>query len=158
MEPIDTYYPEDLEPIAQSSELLSFSIVPIASIPNSISINWFVNDNLISVDEESIELETSMYSLGEHEVKVVVEDFTDLVRNDPSDLLNFELVWDLIIECHSNPDLNSDNEVNIQDIIILVNHILEISDDIVCIDLNGDGLANILDVIFIINRILNNNN
>ena len=71
--------------------------------------------------------------------------------------MNFELVWDLIIECHSNPDLNSDNEVNIQDIIILVNHILEISDDIVCIDLNGDGLANILDVIFIINRILNNN-
>ena len=95
-----------------------------------------------------------MYSLGRHEVKVVIEDLTNLVRNDSEDLLKFELAWNLIIECYSNPDLNSDNEINVQDIIILVNHILGVSSDIECIDLNGDNLANILDVIFIINSIL----
>ena len=99
-------------------------------------------------------LETSIYDLGRHEVKVMVEDFTDLVRNDPQNLLTFELVWNLIIECHTSPDINSVNEINIQDIIILVNHILGISSDIECIDLNEDGLTNILDVIFIINNIL----
>ena len=96
-----------------------------------------------------------MYSLGEHEVKVVIQDFTDLVRNDLTNLLKFELVWNLIIECTNNPDLNNDNEINIQDIIILVNYILGFASDFDCIDFNEDQSANILDVIFIINTILN---
>ena len=157
LEPIDSYYPENLELIVQSSELLYFSIDPIISIPNSISINWFIDNQLIGEDITSIDMETSMYSLGEHEVKVVVKDLTELVRNDTSNLLEFQLIWNLIIECNTNPDLNMDDEVNIQDVIILLNHILEISSDIVCIDLNEDGLTNILDIIFIINIILNNN-
>ena len=35
----------------------------------------------------SIELETSLYSEGDHEVKVVVKVGSDLVRNDPLNLL-----------------------------------------------------------------------
>ena len=100
------------------------------------------------------ELENMLESASRTGRVVMVEDFTDLVRNDPEDLLKFELVWDLIIECNSNPDLNMDADINVQDVIILVNHILEISDDIICIDLNQDGPLNILDVILVINIIL----
>ena len=128
--------------------------IPIFNFPSTLSLSWFVDNQLIAENIENIDLETSIYDLGRHEVKVMVEDFTDLVRNDPEDLLKFELVWDLIIECNSNPDLNMDADINVQDVIILVNHILEISDDIICIDLNQDGPLNILDVILVINIIL----
>ena len=154
LEPIDSYYPENLEVVIPSSELAYFSIEPIFNSPNTLSIDWFIDNQLIAEDIENIELETSMYSLGEHEVKVVIEDFTDLVRNDSLDLLEFELVWNLIIDCNTNPDLNNDHGINVQDVIILVNHILEFSSEIECIDLNEDGLTNVLDVIFIINTIL----
>jgi len=155
LEPINNYYPEDLEVVVPASELVYFGIEPILNFPNTLSIDWFIDSQLIAEDVEDIELETHMYPLGEHEVKVVIEDFTDLVRNDPSDLLKSELVWNLIIECNTSPDLNNDNQINIQDVIILVNHILEFSSEIECVDLNEDGLTNVLDVIFIINRILN---
>ena len=154
LEPINSYYPEDSEVVVSASELAYFSIEPIINFPNTLSIDWFIDNQLITENSESIELETSMYSLGEHEIKVVIEDFTDLVRNDPSNLLKTELVWNLIIECSTNPDLNNDNQINVQDVITLVNHILGFSSEIECIDLNADGLTNVLDVIFIINIIL----
>tara|TARA_B110000014_G_scaffold146285_1_gene101777 strand:- start:48 stop:1715 length:1668 start_codon:yes stop_codon:yes gene_type:complete len=154
LEPINSYYPENLEVVASASELVYFGIEPILNFPNTLSINWFIDNQLIAEDVEDIELETYMYSLGEHEVKVIIEDFTDLVRNDSSNLLKSEFVWNLIIECNTSPDLNNDNQINIQDVIILVNHILDFSSEIECIDLNEDGLTNVLDVIFIINRIL----
>ncbi len=57
-------------------------------------------------------------------------------------------------ECSENQgDLNSDNEINIQDIVIIINCILD-GDCDECSDINDDGIANILDVIYIINLIL----
>ena len=52
-------------------------------------------------------------------------------------------------------DLNNDNSVNILDIVILVNHILNI--EIIesgSIDLNDDGEVNILDIVALVNIIL----
>jgi len=52
-------------------------------------------------------------------------------------------------------DLNNDNSVNILDIVILVNHILNI--EIIesgSVDLNDDGEVNILDIVVLVNIIL----
>jgi hypothetical protein len=154
LEPIDTYYPYELELDIFPSDVISFSIEPILPSPSNLDINWFIDNHLIEQDIINIEIEASNYSLGEHEVKVVLNDLTDLVRNDPLDLLKSEITWNLIINCTTNPDINSDGDINIQDVIIIVNSILEGSPDFPCIDLNQDEILNILDIIVIINIIL----
>ena len=101
-----------------------------------------------------LELGASLYSEGEHEVKVVVKDLSDLVRNDPLNLLESEVIWNMIIECNAEGDLNTDGMVNIQDVILLVNHVIGISADVTCADLNGDAEINIQDIIILVNIIL----
>jgi len=57
----------------------------------------------------------------------------------------------------SNPgDINSDEVINILDVVLLVNIILGTSDFISSADLNGDGIGNILDVVLLVNIILGN--
>jgi len=51
-------------------------------------------------------------------------------------------------------DLNSDDVLNVQDIIIMVNMILGIIENNDFADLNGDGIINVLDVIQLMNIIL----
>ena len=50
--------------------------------------------------------------------------------------------------------MNSDNQINVLDVIIVVNLILENSFDQLG-DINEDGILNILDIIDLINIILN---
>jgi hypothetical protein len=52
-------------------------------------------------------------------------------------------------------DLNSDNEINILDVVLLVNIILGNNDIIAGCDLNNDEQINILDVVQLIHIILN---
>ena len=56
--------------------------------------------------------------------------------------------------CFSDGDINSDGEINILDVVVLVNIILGIEEDILTGDLNQDGLINILDIILLVNIIL----
>lgn len=60
---------------------------------------------------------------------------------------------DLIFEPCNGGDLNSDDVINVLDVVVLLNCILE-SDCNSCSDLNSDGIINILDVINLINLIL----
>ena len=71
-------------------------------------------------------------------------------------------VWGCTEDCGGgtcvpiNPgDFNNDENINILDVIILVNHILSpAAVELEGADLNDDGMVNILDVIFLINIIL----
>ena len=55
-------------------------------------------------------------------------------------------------------DLNSDGEINILDIIIVMNCVLEDEGcDYICMDYNEDSEVNILDIIIMINIILETN-
>jgi len=60
---------------------------------------------------------------------------------------------ELIIPDYQDGDLNQDNVVNIQDIIIIINHILDSNFD-ENIDLNNDQIIDVLDVIYLISIIL----
>ena len=51
-------------------------------------------------------------------------------------------------------DLNVDGNVNVQDIVILVNMVLGISEQSPNADLNNDDLINVLDVVILIGMIL----
>jgi hypothetical protein len=151
---IDSYFPENLELIVPVFGTEYFSINPILNIPNSITIDWFIDEQPILQGSTNLELEASLYSEGEHEVKVVVKDLSDLVRNDPLSLLESEVIWNMTIECNAEGDLNMDGMVNIQDVILLVNNVIGISADFTCADLNGDGEINIQDIIILVNIIL----
>ena len=72
-------------------------------------------------------------------------------------------IWDFIVDENIDillGDLNGDEIINIQDVIILINISLSITNptdyQITSGDLNGDGVINILDIISCINIILNN--
>ena len=67
-----------------------------------------------------------------------------------------DAVFDYIVESVfiSQGDINSDNIVNVQDAILVVNLVLDNEYNYQA-DLNNDALVNILDVISIINIIIN---
>ncbi|OUT40752.1 MAG: hypothetical protein CBB66_00640 [bacterium TMED6] len=57
-------------------------------------------------------------------------------------------------------DVNIDNSINIQDIILISNHTLNLNsledEGLINADINNDGIINILDIISVVNLILNN--
>jgi hypothetical protein len=70
-------------------------------------------------------------------------------------------IWDFVLEENIliDGDANLDQAVNIQDIILIVNFILNLSEpdsnQFDASDMNDDGILNIIDIIEIINIILN---
>ena len=56
--------------------------------------------------------------------------------------------------CFPYGDINSDGEVNILDVVVLVNIVLGIEEENLAGDLNQDGLYNILDIVQLVNIIL----
>ena len=51
-------------------------------------------------------------------------------------------------ENYSTGDLNSDNEINVQDVLLIVNCILDYNCD-ECSDLNEDSTTNVIDILMI---------
>ena len=94
-------------------------------------------------------------------------DFPFLGRNsNPEFLNNKELIVGLstgglyYLTACNHPDINSDNQVNITDLLIIVTFITEFTgfthDEKLCdYDLNIDGIINIVDIISLINIIIN---
>ena len=56
-------------------------------------------------------------------------------------------------ECNDG-DINSDDDINILDVVLLVNIIIGFDEPVSCADLNDDSIYNILDVVILINTIL----
>ena len=52
-------------------------------------------------------------------------------------------------------DINLDEELNILDVVLMVNHILSNESTVPCGEINGDGIINILDIVQLVQIILN---
>ena len=67
-------------------------------------------------------------------------------------VIDFFLIPD---DLHILGDANQDGILNILDIVILINHILDIEAiELESADLNNDGVVNILDIVVLVNIIL----
>ena len=69
-----------------------------------------------------------------------------------------EFILNIDISSMLNGDINGDGNCNVQDIILMINHILDampLSDDqVVLADMNHDGTVDIMDIIMVINIII----
>ncbi len=57
-------------------------------------------------------------------------------------------------DCGLSPDINSDSEVNVSDVILIVDCILNTLGDCPCSDLNQDGIVTVLDIVLLVDLIL----
>ena len=134
------------------------------SAQQNFNSSFCANSNLPLIMDQSPNLPIYESFSGEHRDLVVIDSdgITELYRQTLNSTY-FPLYEDdfreIIISNYPNSmegDVNSDEIVNILDIIQLVNMILagEYADNA---DLNSDGVVNILDIIQIANIILSNN-
>ena len=71
-----------------------------------------------------------------------------------SPLTNTEMTWSDCSITIIQGDVNSDGEINILDIVILVDTIMSGDEFIPSGDINGDGYLNIMDVVQLVNLVL----
>ena len=95
VDPIDDYIP-DLNSVFLSSDtsILKFKVDLVNPGTETMGITWeidgFIQENEIG---ENLSLDVSTLKKGQHDVKVMVADYTSLVRNDPQSLLLSSRTW-----------------------------------------------------------------
>ncbi|KPJ56622.1 MAG: hypothetical protein AMJ42_05125 [Deltaproteobacteria bacterium DG_8] len=103
VDPIDESTPaEDNVFLSPDSYLLQFSVKLADPYSESVMINWMI-DGVIqeSENDDTLTIDASTLKKGSHEVKVLVTDYTSLVRNDPQGLLSSSRTWRLKKESES---------------------------------------------------------
>ena len=118
------------ENIIRGSVQVFFEIGKSSTLNNSYSFN---KDRFEAIDKT---------------IKMISQNYSYTIN--PGDFIHSS---DLLLDNRSD-DLNSDDIVNVQDIIIMVNIILGIDEYDPLSDLNEDGITNVLDIIVLVNIIL----
>ena len=97
------------------------------SNPSTLSISWYLDNELVSNGETTYTFINSDLSSGEHLIKVLVIDDTEFVRQDEFLLLLDEYIWNINVLtltkdgcnindiCYLNGDVNPDNGSQICD-------------------------------------------
>jgi hypothetical protein len=84
--------PGDTVKLNGTENSIAFSVNLIRPMPNTFSINWYLNDDLQMSHDESLTI--SRNNLGDlKRVEVSSTDTIILVRNDPQKVLNMKKIW-----------------------------------------------------------------
>jgi hypothetical protein len=119
---IDDSTPLSAEPISGYTD---FYVVPVEPIPNTIDIQWYIDDQPVSgANATTFSPDISTLTDGLHKVSVTVTDNTSMVRNEIKRalLMTKSLQWQINVV---KPDFNQDNFVDFLDFAILANYWLD---------------------------------
>lgn len=93
---IESFSPEADMAIADCAGV-EFQVTSPVIVPSTYRHTWTVDGVEQADGDSSFELDPTTLAAGEHEVRVLVEDDTALVRSDPDGLLDAEQVWTISI-------------------------------------------------------------
>lgn len=140
-------------------EEMTFSLNLLKPEPNTLRIDWLLDGQKVSHNQEQLLLRRENIPKGEHELLAIIEDTTLLVRTlDHTTVHATTVMWDVIVK---SGDVNADGTVSAADIMEIVNYNMGSPSDKFHFndaDLNNDGMVNIADIIAILNVILSADN
>ena len=93
-------------------------------------------------------------SAGLFKVKGTVYDSTDMVLDDPQNLLVDFKEWQVRVGSYKCGDCNSDNSVNVGDVVFLINYLFKGGPEpfpLTSADINFDQKVTVSDVVYLIN-------
>ena len=96
--PLDGY-----EPVLDSVTVMNDEILPLVAhvvetVPNTVRVIWSVDDDTVAEDSDTLMFDGSLFSPGEHLVRVSITDTTQLVRNAPPGQFSVEIDWIVTVE------------------------------------------------------------
>ncbi|MCJ7497313.1 MAG: dockerin type I domain-containing protein, partial [candidate division Zixibacteria bacterium] len=93
-------------------------------------------------------------SAGYFNIKGIVFDSTDMVLDDPQNLLVDSKVWQVTVGSLVCGDSNHDNLVNVSDVVFLINYLFKGGPEpypLASADVNLDQKVTVSDVVYLIN-------
>ena len=147
----DNYSPSSDTLTIDTLTVIPFEFTTLTPNTHSLKVNWFVNDQLESSDNPFNFVSTSA---GNFKIKGTVFDSTDMVLDDPQNLLVDSKEWQVIVGSYKCGDCNSDNLVNVSDVIFLINYLFKGGPSPVPLasaDVNLDQKVTFSDVVYLIN-------
>ncbi len=153
--PVDEYSPVTPTISLDYEESRMLDVVAMTPATHEIAFQWYLDNIPIEGAVGSTFNATgATVGLGTHEVKVLVRDITDFVRNDPFGLLNEVLTWTIDVTTdYICGDVNNDGVVDILDITYMVNFKFKGGPPPAILlsgDADGNGVVNVLDIIYLI--------
>ncbi|UIR56192.1 M64 family metallo-endopeptidase [Sphingobacterium sp. SRCM116780] len=84
--------------VVDTDLIQAFSLKLLKPSPNTLEVKWYLNEELIGQDIDSIYLNPGMLTLGTNRLKAVVKDTTLLVRNESHQKHTYEKEWSIMNE------------------------------------------------------------
>lgn len=94
--PIDSFSPTATNFSVYSSQTINFSITTLQPSSHDLNVQWYTNNVAVSgATNFTFQLFPKTLSDGTNKLRVVVHDPTELIRNDPTNLLSDTNTWTL---------------------------------------------------------------
>ena len=91
-----SYTPED-KTVNLESEAVDFSLNLLKPNPNTLRVDWFLDEQLVAHNQDQLTLRSGALSEGNHELLVIIEDTTLMVRTeDHTTLHSATVVWNVV--------------------------------------------------------------